>query len=65
MANALGVKIEALINGDKAVSRRGGPTGKVQRVFEKVSRMPRRQQEQIVEVVEALIDKKATAHSSN
>ncbi len=36
-------------------SKRGGPTGKVQKVFEDVSRLPRRQQEKIVEFVSAFV----------
>ncbi|MGH9967989.1 MAG: helix-turn-helix domain-containing protein [Pyrinomonadaceae bacterium] len=36
-------------------SRKAGPTGKVQRIFEDVSRLPRRQQEHIVRVVSALV----------
>lgn len=38
-----------------------GPSGRVRNVFEEVSHLPRRQQQQIVEVVEALIEKKAAA----
>lgn len=37
------------------MSRKAGPTGKVQKAFEDVSRLPRRQQEQIVKVVTALV----------
>jgi hypothetical protein len=36
-------------------SRKAGPTGKVQKAFEDVSRLPRRQQEHIVKVVSALV----------
>lgn len=36
-------------------SRRGGPTGKVQKVFEDVARLPGRQQEKIVEFVSAFV----------
>jgi len=57
-AAALEVAPAQLIGDDAAplkVSRKAGPTGKVQRVFEDVSRLPRRQQEQIVKVVSALV----------
>jgi transcriptional regulator with XRE-family HTH domain len=57
LAKALGVRVEALILPDAAPPRRGGPTGKVQKAFEAVSRLPRREQVKILEVVEALIDK--------
>ena len=36
-------------------TRKTGPTGKVHKVFEEVSKLPRRQQEKIVEVVSALV----------
>ncbi len=57
-AAALEVAPAQLIGDDAAplkVSRKAGPTGKVQRVFEDVARLPRRQQEQIVKVVSALV----------
>jgi transcriptional regulator with XRE-family HTH domain len=37
------------------LNKKAGPTGKVQRIFEDVSRLPRRQQEHIVRVVSALV----------
>jgi transcriptional regulator with XRE-family HTH domain len=57
MAAALGVRIEALLDAQSAPTRRGGPVGKVRKAFEAVSRLPRRQQEKILEVVEALVYK--------
>jgi hypothetical protein len=36
-------------------ARKTGPTGKVHKIFEEVSELPRRQQEKIVEVVSALV----------
>ena len=36
--------------------RRGGPVGKMQQLFEEGSKLPRRQQEKIIEVVSAMID---------
>jgi DNA-binding XRE family transcriptional regulator len=44
MAKALGVSVEQLLNTDsvkKITERKGGPTGKVRKVFERVSRLPR------------------------
>ena len=54
IAQALGVTIEALL-GEPRSRRAAGPGGRTGRVFEAVSRLPRRQQEKIVEVVEALV----------
>jgi len=58
VAAALEVSPAQLIGDDGAplkVSRKAGPTGKVQKVFEDVAKLPRRQQEQIVKVVSALV----------
>ena len=58
MAKVLGVGIEQLLlpaNGHAAPSRTGGPKGKVRKLFEEVSRLPRRQQEKIVEFVSAFV----------
>lgn len=58
VAEALEVSPAQLI-GDGAtptrLSKKAGPTGKVQKVFEDVSRLPRRQQEKIVEFVSAFV----------
>jgi transcriptional regulator with XRE-family HTH domain len=57
-AAALGVAPAELIGDDGAprtTSRKAGPTGKVQKVFEDVAKLPRRQQEKIVQVVAALV----------
>jgi len=40
-------------------ARKTGPNGKVHKVFEEVSKLPRRQQEKIVEVVSALVSQYA------
>ncbi|HVH72141.1 MAG TPA: helix-turn-helix transcriptional regulator [Candidatus Dormibacteraeota bacterium] len=58
MAEALGVTVAELlnVNGEMAIAKRSSrPPGKVRKVFEDVSRLPRRQQEKIVEVVSALV----------
>jgi len=58
LADALGVSIPDLlsVNGRTvAVSKSGRPAGKVRKVFEDVSKLPRRQQEHIVKVVSALV----------
>jgi len=56
LANALGVKIEALLNENAVVKRNGGPKGKVRKIFEETSSLPRRQQEKIAEFVSAFIN---------
>jgi transcriptional regulator with XRE-family HTH domain len=55
MARALGVRVEQLLDTEAAVERKAGPTGKVQQAFEAVSRLPRRQQEKILEVVSLFV----------
>ena len=54
IAKALGVTVEQLL-GEPTARRVATPGGKARQVFEAVSRLPRRQQQKIVEVVEALI----------
>lgn len=54
MAKALGVTVEELLGQDKP-SRVVSPGGKVRQLFDEVSKLPRRQQEQIAKVVSALI----------
>jgi transcriptional regulator with XRE-family HTH domain len=54
LAKALGVSVEELL-GEPKQRRNGAPGGKLGQVFEAVSRLPRRQQQKILEVVEALV----------
>ncbi len=54
LAQALGVSVEELL-GEEKPKRATAPGGKVRTVFEQVQKLPRRQQEKIVEVVEALL----------
>ena len=65
MAQALGVAMDALLVGHKGVplARRSGPVGEVQKVFELVRRLPRKQQRKVIEIVTALVaqfEKKAS-----
>jgi transcriptional regulator with XRE-family HTH domain len=62
MAEALGVSVEYLLNVDagkstarKAAKSNGRPAGKVREVFDRVSKLPRRQQEHIVNWVSAYV----------
>jgi hypothetical protein len=52
-ARVMGVPVVELLGEDVPIKRAGktGPTGKVHKVFEEVSKLPRRQQEKIVEVL--------------
>lgn len=54
IAAALGVTVEELLGQEKP-KRAPAPGGKVRQVFEQVQKLPRRQQDKIVEVVEALL----------
>ncbi|HEX7771757.1 MAG TPA: helix-turn-helix transcriptional regulator [Pyrinomonadaceae bacterium] len=60
-ARVLGVSVAELLGEEVQVkrSRKTGPTGKVHKVFEEVSKLPRGQQEKIVEVVSALVSQYA------
>jgi transcriptional regulator with XRE-family HTH domain len=60
VAAALNVSVEFLF-GQTAKQRGNGPTGKARRVFEAVSKLPRRQQQKIAEVVEALVAQHANS----
>ena len=58
MADALGVTVAELlnVNGEMTIAKQSSrPPGKVRKVFEEVSKLPRRQQEHIVRVVSALV----------
>jgi transcriptional regulator with XRE-family HTH domain len=62
MAEALGVTVEDLLNVNagktaprKATKSNGRPAGKVREVFDRVSKLPRRQQEHIVNWVSAYV----------
>ena len=62
MAKALGISIEDLLGETVANARPQplasgpGPVGHVQKVFEEVRKLPRRQQLKVIEIVEALVD---------
>ena len=56
LAQVLGVTVDALLEeGNDSRAKRGGPTGKVRRVFEEVNRLPRTRQQRIVSVVEDML----------
>lgn len=57
IARALDVSTDELLGTKPSSTRAVKPAGKARRVFDAVSRLPRRQQEKIVEVVEAMVEK--------
>jgi transcriptional regulator with XRE-family HTH domain len=58
IAKALGVSIEVLLNVELAQQpqRRPGPAGKVGKLFDEVSKLPRRQQDKIVEFLSPIVE---------
>jgi transcriptional regulator with XRE-family HTH domain len=54
IARVLGVSIEAVL-GEAQPRRAAAPGGKVRQAFEAVSKLPRRQQEHVLKVVNALV----------
>lgn len=58
VARALGVSAEDLLDLSREASRAlpPGPPSTVRKLFEKVSRLPRRQQQRVAEVVQALLE---------
>jgi transcriptional regulator with XRE-family HTH domain len=56
LAKALGVRVEDVLDLETTSPvRRPGPVGRAQKAFEKVARLPRRQQDKIIEMVEAFV----------
>lgn len=55
LAKALGVKLEDILNIETEIPKKNGPTGRLQVIFEEVSKLPRRQQHKIIEVVAAIV----------
>jgi transcriptional regulator with XRE-family HTH domain len=63
LAKALGVSADYLlgIENIEITKNKPGPTGKVQVLFEQVIKLPRRQQNKILDVVDALLKAQAEA----
>lgn len=59
LAEVLGVSMDELLN-FKAPRPKAGPKGKVLEAFEAVSKLPRRQQEHVLKVVNALVAQAST-----
>ena len=58
MAKALGVRVDDLLVDavEQPAPRRAAPMGEVQRAFEEVRTLPRKQQRRVVEMVNALVE---------
>ena len=54
LASVLNTSVEEILTGKKFV-RRNAPAGRVRETFDELSKLPRRQQHKILEVVDALI----------
>ena len=55
LANIFDVNVEALFSNSKYTSHRRGPVGKMRRIFDEVSVLPRNRQQRIVAVVEDML----------
>ncbi|MFH1703158.1 MAG: hypothetical protein ABIB41_06975 [Nitrospirota bacterium] len=66
LAEALGVTIEALLSENGVAveaKKKGGPDGKLRKIFEDASRLPRQQQDKIAEFLSAFINQYRQSHS--
>jgi len=63
LAKILGVRVEELVNPTSPQNRRGGPAGKLRRVFEQASDLPRAQQQHILKILEPFVAQHANGHS--
>ncbi len=64
MAEALGVKIEDIFDVDAEAPKKSGPTGRLRKIFDEVSSLPRRQQEKVMEFVEAFVNQQKVSHQT-
>lgn len=55
VAGILHVSVDSLFGDDASGSRKNGPTGKARRVFEEVSKLPRKRQLRILNTVEDML----------
>lgn len=57
LAKLLGVRVEVLLDADEPIVSRGaGPVGKMRKLFDEASQLPRRQQDKIVEFLTPLVE---------
>jgi len=65
LADLFGVSADFLIGRDAPKPRGGGPTGKLRQVFDNASKLSRRQQQRIIEVVEDMLVARGVNGHSN
>jgi transcriptional regulator with XRE-family HTH domain len=56
LAKALGVRVEDLFTEKASPQRPSGPVGKVRKLFDEVAKLPRRQQDKIVEFLAPIVE---------
>ena len=57
LARVLGASVETILAPDADHTRQRGPVSRAQRVFNDVSHLPRRQQTQVLEIIEAVVQR--------
>ncbi len=62
IAAALNISVEALLGQPKPKARGNGPIGKARQVFEAVSKLPRKQQEKIFDILQPFLNEHLSAH---
>jgi len=62
LAKVLGVSTDTILFGTATKRKQSGPVGKTIKTFEEVSKLPRRQQGKIVEIVAALVNQFKLTH---
>ena len=61
LAQILGVSIDQLLN-FKSIKTNTGPKGKARQLFEAVSKLPRRQQEKIFDILQPFVEHQSNGH---
>lgn len=61
ITSALNVSAAELLNGNETKARGTGPAGRAKLMFETVSKLPRKQQQKILDVVQALVSQHAAS----
>ena len=56
LARALGVRVEDLFTEKTSLPRPSGPVGRVRKLFDEVAKLPRRQQDKIVEFLAPIVE---------
>jgi transcriptional regulator with XRE-family HTH domain len=65
MADIFGVRVEELLGHEAKRKVVAAPSGRARLVFDKVSKLPKRQQQKILEVVEAFVAQHGNGHSKS